>query len=136
MNKELIDILEEFNVKMTKFVEDYKNSQIDQALTEAFDEPKKWEPEGGEWRVGATRVFDVEKGDEARDSLGRNYETLSQADEAALFQRRAMRFFRWCVENDPEFKDGGLASFRWLLRTPLHVFQELKELEDRGEVEF
>lgn len=48
MDKQLFEILEELNAKLTKYVQDYKHWQIDSALSEAFEDKKKWEPESGE----------------------------------------------------------------------------------------
>ena len=82
-------------------------------------------------------LFELERlGDLLNRVAFARIERKEQAEQAIIFQRQAMRFFRWCVENDPEFKAGGLASFRWLLGGYNKLHGKLKKLEDSGEVEF
>ncbi len=161
MNKEMIEILEDFNSKMVKFVEDMKNEieeeqelaeatqevlknqRIDQELKDFFsDHPgrESKKAEGGEWFVGLCGVVKVEPTIEsdwmARNQYnGRLYETKEQAKQALIFQLWAMRFFRWVIEQNPEFKAEDLASFRWLLRNE-KMRMNLQEAEMSGEVVF
>ena len=126
-------------------IKELLDALIEERKTRQDLEPKKWEPEGGEWYVTENDTIDrsiFNGDDEIRDSLlrlrGRLYSTKDQAEQALIFQRRAMRFFRWCVEQYPEVGADDLDSFRYLFNEMDNedLMNRLGVREDSGEVEF
>ena len=104
---------------------------------EANKKLKKWEPKGGQWYCGAISIdCDPDNWYEQNSTdLGRRYETKAQAEQALIFQRRAMRFFRWCVEYNPSFCLDDMYEFYNLLQDQIMAENLMDQIES-GEVEF
>lgn len=85
--------------------------------------PTKWEPSvNGSYLVGPFSIIDLLNKPITIDQIraGRIYNTKSQAEEAFKFQRAAMRFFKWCIEYDSDFKFEDLDKFSNLLFGKMH----------------
>lgn len=149
MDKDLMNLLNEFCDKLSQMLNKNEGEGFTRTLCgvhtcdggsgggfEEFVESKKWNPEGGKWYCGPVNIKrDPDNWYEQNSSdIGRRYETKEQAEQALIFQHRAMRFFRWCVQQDPEFEADDLFSFQYLLIGELA--DKLQKAEDSGEVEF
>ena len=118
-------------------IKELLNALIEERKTRQDLEPKKWEPEGGEWYVGLDGFAET-GGTGLQQEKGRYYKTKQQAEQAMIFQKRAMRFFRWVIEQDPNFAADDLDSFRYLFNEMDNedLMNRLGVREDSGEVEF